>query len=282
MPAPSAVEWFEVEPGKVVVATSRGASLHALNPLGGPDPFASPMTGPGSRATTRNLLDGILGFVQRSYRTNEPRPPLTPLRWVWRLAGYYHSTTHTSPLMARVAEKFEAGGHELLGNYARLKEWDEAGHDVLALQDLRNMGYPAEEVVKVLHPPTAKLLVDYFRATVEEDYPIGAVGYTYAVERLAISVTEAYIEEVEEMLGPGIRATHCLRVHSEVGADVSVPAGRRKRPLAYQPSTQVVDGQGVLATAAPGGGLQFVHNRGLRIEGIRCVLAQGDGLRHGR
>ena len=214
------IEWFEVEPGKVIVARVEGASLHLLHPLGGPDPFASPMEGAGSPATTRNLLDGVLGYVQKTYRISEPRPPLTPLRWVWRLAGYYHSTTETAPLMANVAERFEAGGRAMLANYARLKELDEYGHDVLALHDLRNMGYPAEEVVKVLVPPTAKTLVDYFRRTVFQDDPVEAVGYTYAVERLAISVSESYIDEVDEMLGPGVSATHCLRVHSSVGADV--------------------------------------------------------------
>jgi len=234
------VEWFEVELGKVIVANPEGASLHVLNPLGGSDPFADPMDGPASSATTRNLLEGVLGFVQTNYKSTEPRPPLTPLRWVWRLAGYYHSTTQTSPLMAEVAKKFDAGGRLDLANYARLKEMDEYGHDILAMHDLRSMGYPAEEVVKVLEPPTAMTLVDYFKETVFQDDPVEAIGYTYAVERLAISVSESYVNEVDELLGPGVNATRCLRVHSSIGADVehvedalniivTLPAADRRR-----------------------------------------------------
>lgn len=223
-----AMEWAEVEPGCIVVATSDRAWLHARVFNGQPDPFALPMEGPGSVETTRQLLDGAIGAAGRRRSSQapgsvpQPAPQLTPARWAWRLAGYYQTTHATPRLMAAAAERFAAAGREALAAWARDKVQDEAGHDRLALRDLDALGYDAARVVDALVPPTAAALVRYFEARVlEDDDPIGCVGYAYALERLALERGARDIAAVEAILPPGVVATRCLRVHSATGSDAA-------------------------------------------------------------
>ncbi len=62
--------------------------------------------------------------------------------------------------MAEAAERFAAIGRLVLAEYAKLKSFDEGGHDELALDDLRALGYDAERVVESLVPSTAASLVN--------------------------------------------------------------------------------------------------------------------------
>jgi pyrroloquinoline quinone (PQQ) biosynthesis protein C len=216
-----AMEWAEVAPGCIVVATAERVWVHTPVFNGQPDPFALPMEGPGSVETTRRLLDGAIGAAGRAVRRLAP-PALTPARWAWRLAGYYQTTHATPRLMAVVAERFAAAGRHALAAWARDKVGDETGHDRLALRDLAALGYDAARVVDALVPPTAAALVRYFEARVlEDDDPIGCVGYAYALERLALERGAADIAAVEAVLPPGVMATRCLRVHSATGSDAS-------------------------------------------------------------
>jgi pyrroloquinoline quinone (PQQ) biosynthesis protein C len=82
------------------------------------------------------------------------------------------------------------------------------------------LGYDAEAVVEALVPSSATALVDYFIRSVQTPDPIACVGYSYAMERLALAVSEKHIQTVEALLPSGTCATRCLRVHSGVGADV--------------------------------------------------------------
>lgn len=224
-----AMEWAEVAPGSIVVATAERIWLHTPVFNGQPDPFALPMEGPGSEATTRQLLDGAIGAAGRrkpaqalQAQAAQATPPLTPARWAWRLAGYYQTTHATPRLMAAAAERFAAAGRDALAAWAREKVRDEAGHDRLALRDLDALGYDAAAVVDALVPPTAAALVRYFEARVlEDDDPIGCVGYAYALERLALERGARDIAAVEAILPRGVVATRCLRVHSAAGSDAT-------------------------------------------------------------
>lgn len=235
-----AMEWAEVVPGCIVVATADRIWLHTPVFNGQPDPFALPMEGPGSVETTRQLLDGAIGAAGRRKPAPAPQqapsqtlqqappqapqgtPPLTPARWAWRLAGYYQTTHATPRLMAAAAERFAAAGRDALAAWARDKVRDEAGHDRLALRDLDALGYDAARLVDALVPPTAAALVRYFEARVlEDDDPIGCVGYAYALERLALERGARDIAAVEAILPRGVVATRCLRVHSAAGSDAA-------------------------------------------------------------
>lgn len=213
------LEWLRVTPAMIVVATSERAWLHQVKTFDPSDPFARPMNCEGSFATTRNLLDGVICAAQKSIARAERAPSLTLARWVWRLAGYHHTTHATPRLMARAAEHFAASGRIHLAQYAARKARNEKRHDELALRDLKALGYHAELLVEKLIPPVAARLVDYFARCVYASNPVECIGYGYALERLAVAVNRDYIERVKRLLPPGVRATRCLRIHSALGSD---------------------------------------------------------------
>jgi pyrroloquinoline quinone (PQQ) biosynthesis protein C len=215
------IEWAQLTAETVVIATSERAWLRRLDAFVSDDAFAQPMGSAGSLETTRNLLDGAIGAAQKMVSPEGSRPQLTEARWVWRLAGYYHTTHATPQLMAEAAARFAAAGRHALARYALEKVRDEGGHDELALADLRALGYCAEAVVAELVPPTAAALVDYFARCVRAANPVGCVGYAYALERLAVTNGRDYIRQVEAALPSGVRATRCLRVHSAASADAN-------------------------------------------------------------
>lgn len=213
------MEWVRIAPDKVVVATANRAWLHRLDPARNDDPFAQPMVSVGSIATTKKLLDGVIAYAATVSSSLRP-PVLTRIRWVWRLAGAYHSSRHTSRLMDEARKRFAASGRKSLAQWAAQKAQEEAGHDRLALLDIQSMGYDAEAVVQAFVPPAAKAFVDYFIQTVQEIDPIDCVGLSYAAERLGVFIREEYIQSVEALLPPDVQATRWLRVHSGVGAEV--------------------------------------------------------------
>ncbi|MCX7596862.1 MAG: hypothetical protein N2235_24590, partial [Fischerella sp.] len=134
-----------------------------------------------SVAKTRKLLDGAIALAWYTVKSDRrpPPPALTRTRWVWRLAGSYHLCHSTPRLMEQAAQRFAASGRKSLAQWAALKAREEAGYDRLALLDIQSMGYDAEAVVKVLVPPAAKTLVDYFTQSVQATDPIGCVGSSY-------------------------------------------------------------------------------------------------------
>ena len=210
-------EWAQITPGKVVVATAEHAWLY--QPRSRSDPFAQPMAGAGSFATTRKLLDTAIAAAKYAVKSNRRPPALTTTRWVWRLASAYHMTNPVPKLMRDAAKGFAANSRFDLEEWALEKAEEETGHDLLALKDIQSLGYKSEAVVKTLFPPAAMALMDYFSRSVKDEDPIDCVGYTYTMERLSLGIGEDYIQKVEELIPSGIRATRCLRVHSSIGAD---------------------------------------------------------------
>jgi hypothetical protein len=203
---PAAIEWAELTPRTVIVADEDRAWLHTRGLGSGSEPFSMPMQGPGSLATTRNLLDGAVGAGQRSVAQAEPPPPLSAIRWVYRLAGYYHTTHVTPGLMEQAAARFAAAGQESLARWAETKTREERGHDELALRDLRALGYAAERVVDELRPEIAVALASAFSAWVLGPDPVYCVGYAYALERLALTRGPDYLARVESVLPKGVLA----------------------------------------------------------------------------
>ncbi len=218
------MEWVRVSPLAIVVADEQRFWIHHPGWFPSADPFLTPMECEGSLASTRNILEGALCAAQQAAaleRTPDTATevPLTLARWVWRLAGYYHTTHSTPALMQEAAEKFAAAGRTALAQYAISKCVDEGGHDDLALEDIRSLGYVAEQVVQACVPATASALVSYFTQLVRADDPIGCIGYAYALERMASAIQQDHIDQVVAILPRGVDATKCLRVHSGVGYD---------------------------------------------------------------
>jgi len=195
-------EWAQIAPGKVVVATTERAWLY--QPRSTDDPFAQPMSGAGSFATTRKLLDTAIAAAKYAVTSDKRPPALTGTRWIWRLAGTYHQTSPVPNLMQLAAKGFAANNRSDLEEWAREKAEEEQGHDLLALKDIQSLA-----------------LMDYFTRSVKDRNPIDGVGYTYTMERLSLGIGEDYIQKVEALLPPETKATRCLRVHSSVGADAA-------------------------------------------------------------
>lgn len=214
--ATATMEWARLSPVEVLVATASQAWLEPADEESGA-PIGI-MVHAGSDATTAKLLDGAIGAAFPGSSATPP-PPLTATRWAWRLAGMYHLTHRTTPLMLEAAKRFAAARRTALAEWAEQKAREERGHDRLALRDLEALGYASEAVVASVVPPIAGSLVRFFEESVRASDPIGCVGYAYALERLATTVREDDIRAVEAALPAGVRATRCLRIHSAIGGD---------------------------------------------------------------
>lgn len=206
------IDWARLDPHTVVIATP----LRAWRAGGAPEVARPRQAG---LATTRRLLDGAIALAQRLAPAADPPPPLSPLRWVWRLAGYYHLTHATPRLMAEAAERFAARGEPELAAWAAEKAREEQGHDALALRDIAALGHRATAVVAALVPGPAAALVERFTGWVRQDDPLACVGYAHTLERLALTVQRREIDAVQALLPPGVDATRCMRVHSGLGSD---------------------------------------------------------------
>lgn len=210
----SSTEWAQLTPDRLLIADERGAWLEGVNP----GSARGAMQGAGRVATTRKLLDGAVGAGFSTARPAQA-PAMTRARWVFRLAGLYHLTHSTPSLLVTAARTFEAAGRAALKQWAHQKAREERGHDTLALRDLTALGYPASTLVEALRPPIAARLLGYFEETARAGDPVGCVGYSYALERLAMTVGAAELAAVDALMPDGVRATRCLRVHSGLGSD---------------------------------------------------------------
>ncbi|UQA57815.1 iron-containing redox enzyme family protein [Polyangium aurulentum] len=213
------VRWARVAPGTLIVATRERAFLASPDAADQPSAFLDPDPGPASLEATAKLLDAAIGAGQRAAPPRQSPPALTPLRWAYRLAGYYHTTHATPRLMAEAERRFAAQGRGGLAAWAGRKVRDEGGHDLLALRDLAALGYDGPALVRAIVPPAPAALVDSFESLVGEDDPVGSVGYAYALERLATTRDGRYLAAVRAVLPEGVDATRCLRVHSATGTD---------------------------------------------------------------
>jgi len=205
---------------KVMLKAANPASVHQPTSAGSGERVAQKMIDADSIAKTQKLLDRAIVLAWRDIKSSRRPPDLTRTRWVWRLAGAYHSSRHTTRLMEEARDRFAASGRHSLAQWAAQKAREEAGHDRLALLDIQSMGYDALAVVKALVPPAVKPWLDYFIQSVQATDPIGCVGFSYASERLGTFIREEYIQSVKALLPLGIHATRWLRVHSGVGAEV--------------------------------------------------------------
>lgn len=217
---PIATESACIVLGKEGVDTANSAEMHQPYPVENDDSLSKKVIDAATLIKTRKLLDQAIVHAWHAVKSEQRPPNLTATRWVWRLAGAYHSSGHTSPLMEKAAQGFSALGRWDLAQWAAQKAKEEAGHDLLALLDIQSMGYDAEAVVRVLFPSPIRDYINHFTQIVEMTNPIDCVGFCYASERLGTFIGEKHIQKVEALLPPGIHATRWLRVHSNIGSEV--------------------------------------------------------------
>ena len=179
------------------------------------------MTGPGTPASTIGLLDGAinLGFsgIEKPAATPEPTIPA----YIAALVGAYHTSVDTPRNLRRAAAQFAQLGRPKVAAYLEQRAREETGHDRLALKDLRALGVAGERLVANYMPEGIKPLCKRFDELCAQDYPIGSIGYSYCLERIAALKTESDIEKVQALCPGGADATRFLRSHSSLGSEVS-------------------------------------------------------------
>jgi hypothetical protein len=227
----SVTEWVRVAGDTAIIARESGEVwFHALD--GGEAEaaaFAERMTGGGTLISTTGLLDGAisLAFEQTDSRLAQPdsRPGAQEgpdlLRYIYALAGAYHTARDTPRNLLWAAERFKEIGRPEVTAYLEMRAREETGHEQLALKDLRALGLPAERIVANLVPAGIKPLCDLFDRFCFEDYPIRCVGFSYCSERIAALKPKAEVDAVQSLFPDGVDATRFLRSHSSLGSEVS-------------------------------------------------------------
>lgn len=216
-------EWVNVTDDISIIARESGEvwfhTLRSTDVDG--DPFATSMTGSGSLGSTNGLLDGAinLAFVGIEKRLARPKPTLAG--YIVALVGAYHTSVDTPRNLRRAANRFNELGRPEVAAYLEDRAREETGHDRLALKDLRALGVPGERLVANFIPEGIKPLCKRFDDLCAQDYPIGCIGYSYCLERIAALKEKTDIEKVQAMCPAGVDATRFLRSHSSLGSEAS-------------------------------------------------------------
>jgi pyrroloquinoline quinone (PQQ) biosynthesis protein C len=216
-------EWVNVTGNISIIARESGEVwFHTPSGTnGGIDPFTAPMTGTGAPGSTIRLLDGAinLGFAGIEKRLARPEP--TVAGYIVALVGAYHTSVDTPRNLRRAAKRFEELGRPEVAAYLEERAREETGHDRLALKDLHALGVPGERLVANFIPEGIQPLCKRFDDLCAQDYPIGCIGYSYCLERIAALKQETDIEKVRALCPDGVDATRFLRSHSSLGSEAA-------------------------------------------------------------
>ena len=185
------------------------------------DPFATPMTGVGAAGSTVGLLDGAINLGFAGIEKHLARPEPTVVGYIVALVGAYHTSVDTPRNLRRAASRFNELGRPEVAAYLEERAREETGHDRLALKDLRALGVPGERLVANFIPEGIKPLCQRFDDLCAEEYPIGCIGYSYCLERIAALKQETDIERVRALCPDGVDATRFLRSHSSLGSEAN-------------------------------------------------------------
>jgi hypothetical protein len=216
-------EWVNVT-GHISIVARESGEVWFHSPSGtkeAADPFATQMTAAGAPGSTIGLLDGAinLGFAGIENRLARPEPTL--VGYVVALVGAYHTSVDTPRNLRRAAGRFKELERPEVAAYLEERAREETGHDRLALKDLRALGVSAERLVANFMPEGIRPLCKRFDDLCAEDYPIGCIGYSYCLERIAALKQEIDIEKVQALCPDGVDATRFLRSHSCLGSEVA-------------------------------------------------------------
>jgi hypothetical protein len=216
-------EWVNVTGDMSIIARESGEVwFHTRSGTkGDADPFATPMTGVGSAASTVGLLDGAINLGFAGIEKHLARPEPTVVGYIVALVGAYHTSVDTPRNLRRAASRFNELGRPEVAAYLEERAREETGHDRLALKDLRALGVPGERLVANFIPEGIKPLCQRFDDLCAEEYPIGCIGYSYCLERIAALKQETDIERVRALCPDGVDATRFLRSHSSLGSEAN-------------------------------------------------------------
>ncbi|MGY4625276.1 hypothetical protein [Bradyrhizobium sp. USDA 4486] len=216
-------EWVNVAGDISIIARETGEVW--FHSPGGPeeniDPFSALMTGAGSAGSTVGLLDGAINLGFAGIEKNLARPDPTLVGYIVALAGAYHTSVDTPRNLRRAARRFNELGRPEVADYLEERAREESGHDRLALKDLRALGVPGERLVANFIPDGIKPLCKRFDDLCAQDYPIGCIGYSYCLERIAALKQASDIAKVQAICPGDLDATRFLRSHSSLGSEAN-------------------------------------------------------------
>jgi hypothetical protein len=217
------MEWVNVTGDISIIARESGEVwFHTRSgPKEDMDPFATPMTSAGSKGSTVGLLDGAINLGFAAIEQRLARPESTLVGYAVALVGAYHTSVDTPRNLRHAAGRFEELERPEVAAYLEERAREETGHDRLALKDLRALGLPAERLVANYIPEGIKPLCKRFDELCAEDYPVGCIGYSYCLERIAALKQKDDIEKVQALLTDGVDATRFLRSHSSLGSEAA-------------------------------------------------------------
>jgi len=219
----SVTEWVNVT-GDISIIARESGEVWFHTPSGlkdNVDPFATPMTGAGAAGSTIGLLDGAINLGFAGIEKCLARPEPTLAGYIVALVGAYHTSVDTPRNLRRAASRFNELGRPEVAAYLEERAREETGHDRLALKDLRALGMPGERLVANFFPEGLKALCKRFDDLCIQDYPIGCIGYSYCLERIAALKQVTDIEKVKALCPDGVDATRFLRSHSALGSEVT-------------------------------------------------------------
>jgi hypothetical protein len=222
--AGSVTEWVTVRDGISIIARETGEVWFHKSPNGTKgdlDPFATAMAGPGTPASTVGLLDGAINLGFRAIENPDVTPEPTIPAYIAALVGAYHTSVDTPQNLRRAATRFTELGRPEVAVYLEQRAREETGHDRLALKDLRALGVAGERLVANYIPEGIKPLCKRFDELSRQDYPIGSIGYSYCLERIAALKQKSEIDKVQALCPTGADVTRFLRSHSSLGSEVS-------------------------------------------------------------
>ena len=216
-------EWVNVTDAISIVARESGEVwFHNRNQAKGRlDPFAAPMECAGTQGSTVALLDGAINLAFTSIESRLARQEPTLAAYIVALVGAYHTSVDTARNLRRAATRFEELRRPEVAAYLEMRAREETGHDRLALKDLRALGVPGERLVASFMPEGIRPLCQRFDALCAEDYPIGSIGYSYCLERIAALKEQSDIDKVQTLCPEGVDATRFLRSHSSLGSEAA-------------------------------------------------------------
>ncbi|MDI3565960.1 hypothetical protein [Bradyrhizobium sp. Arg816] len=216
-------EWVNVACDTSIIARESGEVwFHAPGgTVENMDPFSAPMTGVGSAGSTIGLLDGAINLGFTRIEKNLARPEPTLVGYIVALVGAYHTSVDTPRNLRRAARRFNELGRPEVADYLEERAREETGHDRLALKDLRALGAPGERLVANFIPEGIKPLCKRFDELCVQDYPIGCIGYSYCLERIAALKQQSDIEKVQAICPGDTDATRFLRSHSSLGSEAN-------------------------------------------------------------
>jgi pyrroloquinoline quinone (PQQ) biosynthesis protein C len=130
------------------------------------------------------------------------------------LTETYHYTRHNSRNQAVIATRPDDMDVRYIKFCLRHAE-EEAGHEKMALHDLKNLGYAVDEITLPKPLVSTQTLISYLYYTAETANPFARLGYSYWAEQ-SYHFIQPLLDMISKGLGVPDKAMTFFREHSSI------------------------------------------------------------------